>query len=85
VTSLFAIRKAADAGASALIYGGQVPVAAQNLGDGPLNGTVPLSYQSTSEKHEANVGNLFRRPQGTIWFSWRMSKSRKPWGGDNVP
>lgn len=49
------MQKAADAGAiagaSALIYGGQVTFAAQNLGDGSLKGTVLLSYQSTSEKH----------------------------------
>ena len=45
------MHKAADAGASALICGGQIPVAAQNLGDGSLKGSVLLSHQSTSEKH----------------------------------
>jgi len=85
VTNLFAMRKAAHAGASALIYGGQVPVAAQNLGDASLNGTALLSYQSTSEKHGANVRNPAATHKGTIWFSWRISQNRKPWKGDNVP
>jgi hypothetical protein len=61
----------AIAGASALTYGGQVTVAAQNLGDGPLNGTALLPYQPTSEKHGANVRNPAAARKGTIWFSWR--------------
>jgi len=65
------MQKAADAGAiagaSARIYGEPVPVAARN-GDGPLNRTVLLSYQSTSERHGANVRNPVAARNGLFGF-----------------
>jgi Flp pilus assembly protein TadG len=70
--------KAPDAGAiavaSARICGGQVPVAAQNLDDGSLNGAVLLSRQSTGEKHGANLRNPVAARKGLVGF---LGESRR--------
>lgn len=57
-----------------LRYEKQHPVAAQNLDDVPLNGTVLLSYQSTSEKHEANLRNPVAARNGLFGF---LGESRR--------
>lgn len=51
-----------------LRYEKQRPVAAQNLDDVRLNGTVLLSYQSASEKHGANVRNPVAARKGLFGF-----------------